>query len=59
MSARKKTPQGRLGRGPCTKTAQAGSKKNLGLVAKALLVTVGAHTLLPLVLIDFCFPAFL
>ena len=33
--------------------------KNLGLVAKALLVAVGAHTLLPLVLIDFCFPAFL
>ena len=34
-------------------------RKNLRLVAKALLVAVGAHTLLPLVLIDFCFPAFL
>lgn len=33
--------------------------RNLGLVAKALLVAVGAHTLLPLVLIDLCFPAFL
>lgn len=56
--ARKKTPHGRLEELAVQKDGTSRFTKNLGLVAKALLVAVRAHTLLPLVLVNLCFPAF-
>nr|WP_308988483.1 hypothetical protein [Roseibacillus persicicus] len=57
VEATKKDALGRLER--FRASGRSRSAWSLGLVAKALFVAVRAHTLLPLMLIDFCFPAFL